>query len=55
MGGRQGHAQRGNVFILQSRPETVWSEKAPSKDSGPAKKTAMDHILANIMAGKKMT
>lgn len=46
---------RGNVFILQSRPETVWSEKTPSKDSGPAKKTAMDHILANILAGKKMT
>lgn len=45
----------GTVFILQSRPETVWSCKAPSKPSGEAqRKTAMDHILSSIMAGKKL-
>jgi pyruvate,water dikinase len=44
----------GNVFILQSRPETVWSSKEIKKPSEPSKKTAMDHILASLMAGKKL-
>jgi pyruvate,water dikinase len=44
----------GNVFILQSRPETVWSTKKCAPVSAPGKKTAMDHILSNLMAGKKL-
>ena len=44
----------GHVFILQSRPETVWSaKKAAPLVSGP--KTAMDHILASVLAGKKLS
>ena len=43
----------GNVFILQSRPETVWSQK---KQEPVAKggKTAMEQILATMLAGKKL-
>lgn len=44
----------GNVFILQSRPETVWSTKACKPVTGPGKKTAMDHILSNLLTGKKL-
>lgn len=42
----------GNVFILQSRPETVWS----SKKSKPAttQKSAMESILATLMSGKRV-
>jgi pyruvate,water dikinase len=44
----------GNVFILQSRPETVWSSKEPQPVAGGGKKSAMDHILSSIMTGKKI-
>ena len=44
----------GAVFILQSRPETVWSSKAPQPVAGGGKKSAMDHILSSIMTGKKI-
>ena len=47
-------AGTGNVFILQSRPETVWSSKKKEPEPGGPKKTAMDHILASIMTGKKL-
>jgi pyruvate,water dikinase len=45
----------GNVFILQSRPETVWSAKECKPVTQPGKKTAMDHILSNLLMGKKLT
>ncbi len=42
-----------NIVLLQSRPETVWSEqKRKSITSG--KKTAMDYIVANLMTGVKV-
>lgn len=43
-----------NVFILQARPETVWSSKKaePVSQGGG---TALDHIVAAMMAGKKIT
>jgi pyruvate,water dikinase len=43
----------GNIFILQARPETVWSEKqlAPVANSSAS---AMDYILSSMLAGKKM-
>jgi len=48
--------QTGSVFILQSRPETVWSCKSPDKPPEmEKKKTAMDHILSNLMMGKRLS
>lgn len=44
----------GNVFILQSRPETVWSMKK-SESLAAGKKSAMDHILSTMLTGKKVT
>ena len=44
----------GNIFILQARPETVWSGR-----SQPAVATcsgsAMDYILSGMLAGKKVS
>ncbi len=43
----------GNIFILQARPETVWSSKKPESVSAAIQGgSAMDHILASMMAGK---
>ncbi len=42
-----------NIVLLQSRPETVWSEqKRESITSGD--KSTMDYIVANLMAGVKV-
>jgi pyruvate,water dikinase len=43
----------GKVFILQSRPETVWSSK-PVQPIGGGKKSAMESIVATLMSGKKV-
>ena len=46
----------GNIFILQARPETVWSEKqsqAPLAAAG-AGASAIDYILAGLLAGKEV-
>lgn len=43
----------GKVMILQSRPETVWSCKKPEPVSAP-RSSAMDHILAGLLMGKKI-
>jgi len=42
-----------NIFILQARPETVWSEKqlAPVANAGAS---AMDYILSGMLVGKKV-
>jgi pyruvate,water dikinase len=46
----------GNIFILQARPETVWSEKKKAENAPPAKATsAMDFILSSLLAGKKVS
>ena len=44
----------GNIFILQARPETVWSAKsqAPVAAAGGS---AMDYILSGMLAGKKVS
>lgn len=43
----------GNIFILQARPETVWSQK---KQSVPkAGISAMDYILASMLEGKRLS
>jgi pyruvate, water dikinase len=44
----------GNIFILQARPETVWSQKVQSSQASPAA-TAMDYILSAMLAGKKVS
>ncbi len=46
----------GNIFILQARPETVWSEKRKAEEAGAPKATsAMDYILSSLLTGKKVT
>ncbi|MCM2251184.1 MAG: hypothetical protein NDJ19_02375 [Ramlibacter sp.] len=44
----------GNILILQARPETVWSSKQRAAVSG-GNSTAMDYILANLIAGKRLS
>jgi len=44
----------GNIFILQARPETVWSTRARSSEAKPAA-SAMDYILSAMLAGKKVS
>jgi pyruvate,water dikinase len=44
----------GNIFILQARPETVWSEKrqpALAASGG----SAMDYILSGMLTGKRVS
>ncbi len=38
-------AYKGEVFILQSRPETVWSQKETKPVMEP-RKSALEHIVA---------
>jgi len=42
----------GNIFILQARPETVWSQK--QKSVAKAGISAMDYILASMLEGKRL-
>jgi pyruvate,water dikinase len=44
----------GNIYILQARPETVWSEKRQSA-VGSAGGSAMDFILAGMLTGRKIS
>jgi len=43
----------GNIFILQARPETVWSAKSQSSVASPGG-SAMDYILSGMLAGKRV-
>jgi pyruvate,water dikinase len=43
----------GNIFILQARPETVWSQKKQQSVTKPGT-SAMDHILSGILQGKRL-
>jgi pyruvate,water dikinase len=43
----------GNIYILQARPETVWSEKAKEAASTPGK-SAMEYMLAGLLEGKRL-
>ena len=46
----------GNIFILQARPETVWSAKREADAAAAPKATsAMDYILSSLLTGKKVT
>ncbi|MCC7411765.1 MAG: PEP/pyruvate-binding domain-containing protein [Gammaproteobacteria bacterium] len=44
----------GNIFILQARPETVWSNRQPPSQAGGGT-SAMDYIVASMLAGKKLS
>ncbi len=44
----------GNIFILQARPETVWSEKSQRPGASPGG-SAMDYILSSLLTGKKVS
>lgn len=43
----------GRVLILQSRPETVWSNRKVEAACRPMA-SAMDHIVAGLLVGKKI-
>jgi len=48
----------GNIYILQARPETVWSEKGKMPAAGAlasAGASAMDYILAGMLTGRKIS
>jgi len=46
----------GNIFILQARPETVWSEKREKESAVSGKaSSAMDFILSSLLTGKKVS
>jgi pyruvate, water dikinase len=43
----------GNVFLLQSRPETVWAEKDAARGPAPAPTArAFDHVF-NVLGGRR--
>ena len=44
----------GNIFILQARPETVWSQRAQNTETKVAG-SAMEYILSAMLAGKKVS
>ena len=44
----------GNIFILQARPETVWSQRSQGAGAGPGG-SAMDYILSSLLTGKKVS
>ena len=44
----------GNIFILQARPETVWSKK-PTDQAKAAVGSAMDYILSGMLAGRRVS
>jgi pyruvate,water dikinase len=45
----------GNIFILQARPETVWSVRQAAAAPGVAATSALDHILASMLQGRKVS
>ncbi|ABB32330.1 pyruvate phosphate dikinase PEP/pyruvate-binding [Geobacter metallireducens RCH3] len=44
----------GNIFILQARPETVWSQKQQPPGAAKGGASAMDYILASMLEGKRL-
>ncbi len=45
---------KGEIYIVQSRPETVWSRKAKTPVVEP-QKSALEHIVAGLLKGRKVT
>ncbi len=44
-----------NIFILQARPETVWTEKKTQPAAAAGGASAMDYILGGMLAGRKVS
>ena len=44
---------KGETFIVQSRPETVWSQKEVKPVIKP-RASALEHIVAGLMEGRKL-
>jgi pyruvate,water dikinase len=44
----------GNIYIMQARPETVWSKK-PQGQGNSAVGSAMDYILSGMLAGRRLS
>jgi pyruvate,water dikinase len=44
----------GNIFILQARPETVWSAKQKPVTTNKSA-SAMDYILSGMLQGKRLS
>ena len=44
----------GNIFILQARPETVWSVRKQAPVAKAAS-SAMDYIVSGMLTGKKLS
>jgi pyruvate,water dikinase len=44
----------GNIFILQARPETVWSQRQKSTGSNSGV-SAMDYIVSGMLQGKRLS
>jgi pyruvate,water dikinase len=44
---------KGEIYIVQSRPETVWSQKEVKPIVEP-KGSAIEHIMAGLMKGRKL-
>jgi len=50
----KGLPTKGSVFIVQSRPETVWSQREVKPVIEP-KASAIEHIIAGLIKGRKIT
>jgi pyruvate,water dikinase len=44
----------GNIFILQARPETVWSSKPKVETEAPVA-SAMNYIVSGLLSGRKLS
>ncbi|MCL4748179.1 MAG: pyruvate, phosphate dikinase [Burkholderiaceae bacterium] len=44
----------GNLYILQARPETVWSRKARASSAQAGERSAVDYILDSMLRGRKV-
>jgi pyruvate,water dikinase len=50
----KGLPYKGQIYILQSRPETVWSQKEAKPVVEP-KGSAIEHIIAGLIKGRSIT
>ena len=50
----KGLPYKGQIYILQSRPETVWSQKEAKPVVEP-KDSAIEHIIAGLIKGRSIT
>lgn len=44
-----------NIFILQARPETVWSAKVQTEDRAAEPTSAMNYIVSGLLSGRRVS